>query len=174
MPKSKKRVSTLALWTLILCLSSTATASLQTDIQSYDLINSVCPTGLEQSRAFNKLRTDIVTAETLEQARVMALKPTEDAMNALDNAYSFLPFSDDLAEAKYRLNAARTRILAASSQQQVADELSGLMLAGLDDNAATLNVGKTGCHYTNGEVVAIVIGLILGIIPGLILLVLLC
>jgi hypothetical protein len=173
MPKTKL-VSVFALSTLVFCLSSSATANLRTDISSYDLINSMCPTGLEQSQAFNKLRNDIVIAESVEKAREIALTPTAVAMDALDNAHVILPFSDDLTAAKTRLYTARTRILAASSQKQVADELSGLMLAGLDDNAANVSVGKTGCHYSTGEVVAIVLGLILGIIPGLILLVLLC
>ena len=65
--------------------------------------------------------------------------------------------------------------LVASSQEQVADEFSGMMLAGLDnDSAAHVSVGKASCNYSTGETIAIVLGLILGIIPGLILLVLLC
>ncbi|MDD4914118.1 MAG: hypothetical protein PHW13_03640 [Methylococcales bacterium] len=139
-----------------------------------DLINASCPTGLVQFQELNKLRMDIATAETVEQARIMALAPTEQAIDALDNASIIMPIGDDLIAAKNRLNEARTRMLAAVSQKQVADEFSGIMLAGLDDNAANLKVGSTGCHYTTGEVIAIVIGLILGIIPGLVLLVLLC
>ena len=50
-----------------------------------------------------------------------------------------------------------------------------MMLAGLDnDRAAHVSVGKASCDYSTGETIAIVLGLILGIIPGLILLVVLC
>lgn len=86
-----------------------------------------------------------------------------------------MPFSDDLRAAENRLNNARSRILLASSQEQVADEFSGMMLASLDDdNAAQVGIGKVSCNYSTGEVIAIVVGLILGIIPGLILLIVLC
>ncbi|MDD5411505.1 MAG: hypothetical protein PHF31_08845 [Methylobacter sp.] len=63
----------------------------------------------------------------------------------------------------------------ASSQAQVADEFSGMMLAGLDDDTvARVKAGNVGCNYSTGEIIGIVVGLILGIIPGLILLVVLC
>jgi tetrahydromethanopterin S-methyltransferase subunit G len=105
----------------------------------------------------------------------MALAPTDDALNALTNASNLMPFSDDLSSAKTRLSDVRSRIMVASSQAEVADEFSGMMLAGLDDDsAARVSAGGGSCSYSTGETIAIVIGLILGIIPGLILLVLLC
>ncbi|MFZ2312682.1 MAG: hypothetical protein WAV82_08700 [Methylobacter sp.] len=105
----------------------------------------------------------------------MALAPTDGAIDAIQNALSIMPFSDDLRTAETRLSDARSRILVASSQEQVADEFSGMMVAGLDnDRAAQVSVGKVGCDYSTGEIIGIVVGLILGIIPGLILLVVLC
>jgi hypothetical protein len=178
MSKIKQILSVLALPALILAsclgLSATASANIWPATDALDLINSTCPTGLEQYQELSKLKTDITAAETVEQARTMALAPTEQAIDALDNASSIMPSSDELTAAKNRLSEARTRMFAAVSQKKIADEFSGIMLAGLDDNAANVKVGHTGCHYTTGEVIAIVIGLILGIIPGLILLVLLC
>lgn len=178
MSKIKHLLSVLALPALILTfglgLSATASANIWPGTDVLNLINSTCPTGLSQYQELTKLKTDIASAETVEQARTLALAPTEQAIAALDNASIIMPVSDDLITARNRLNDAHTRMLAAVSQQQVADEFSGIMLAGLDDNAANVKVGSTGCHYTTGEVIAIVIGLILGIIPGLILLVLLC
>ncbi len=86
-----------------------------------------------------------------------------------------MPFSEDLQTAESRLDNARSRIMLASSQEQVADEFDGMMLAGLDnDRAASVNVGSGSCNYSTGELIGIAIGLILGIIPGLILLVVLC
>ena len=74
-----------------------------------------------------------------------------------------MPFSDDLRTAENRLNDARSRIMLASSQEQVADEFDGMMLAGLDnDRAAHVNIGSGGCDYSTGELIAIAIGLILG------------
>ena len=105
----------------------------------------------------------------------MALAPTDEAIDALRNARNLIPFSDDLNSAETRLSDARSRILVASSQAEVADEFSGMMLAGLDnDSAARVSGGGGSCNYSTGEVIAIVVGLILGIIPGLILLVVLC
>ena len=83
----------------------------------------------------------------------------------------------DALEDEFNLATAliQARSLAAMTQEQVADEFSGMMLAGLDnDRAVHVSVGNSGCDYSTGETIAIVIGLILGIIPGLILMVLLC
>jgi hypothetical protein len=158
----------------ILLLSSKANANISSLANALGLLNAACPTGLIQVQALEQLKFDIATTESVDQARAMALAPTDDALDALSNANAIMPFSDELNAAKNRLSEARLRILAATSQRQVADEFSGLMLAGLDDNAANLSIGKASCNYTTGETIAIVLGLILGIIPGLILLVLLC
>jgi hypothetical protein len=158
----------------VFALPKTASANFPPAADSLGLINAACPTQLEAYRELNRLKTEIMAAATVNQAREIALAPTDGAMNALENASILMPSSDDLLTAKNRLSEVRARMFAASSRKQVADELSGLMLAGLDDNAANVSVGKESCHYTTGEVIAIVIGLILGIIPGLILLVLLC
>lgn len=139
-----------------------------------ELSGASCPAQAANFQELDKLKLEIAAADTVEEAREIALPPAEDAIDALNKAKLLMPSSDELIAAENRLSEARARILAATSQKQVADELSGVMLAGLDDNAAKVGIGKTECHYTNGEVVAIVIGLILGIIPGLILLVLLC
>ncbi|MGZ4992108.1 MAG: hypothetical protein ACXV8S_15240 [Methylobacter sp.] len=142
---------------------------------SMALINSSCPAGSGQYEELEQLKKDISAANTLSHAREMALAPTDEAIHALKNARSIVPFSDDLRSAETRLSDARSRILVASSQAQVADEFTGMMLAGLDDDsAARVSAGSVGCNYSTGEVIAIVVGLILGIIPGLILLVVLC
>ncbi len=106
----------------------------------------------------------------------MALAPIDGAIDAIQNARSITPFGgDDLRTAETRLSDARSRILVASSQRQVADEFSGMLLAGLDDDsAARVSAGNAGCNYSTGEIIGIVVGLILGIIPGLILLFVLC
>lgn len=161
--------------TSIFTASRTASAKSLTSASSLALMESACLCGPERHQEITQLKNEIAAAKNVNQARQMALAPTEAAIEAIQNARSLMPFSNDLLTAESRLSEARSRILAASSQEIVADEFSGMMLAGLDDNrAAQVNVGKVGCNYSTGEVIAIVIGLILGIIPGLILLVVLC
>lgn len=156
-------------------LSQSAFANIQSTTSTLDLIKSTCPSGPSQYAELARLKQEITTANSIDQARKLALAPTDDAINALKNARNMIPFSEDLRTAENRLNDARSRIMLASSQEQVADEFDGMMLAGLDnDRAAHVNIGSGGCDYSTGELIAIVIGLILGIIPGIILLVVLC
>lgn len=159
----------------IVSMPQKANATIWPSAGAVELINSACPAGSEQYQELNRLKKDIAAAGTLSHAREMALAPTDQVIEALKTARHVMPFSDDLRSAETRLGDARTRIIVASSQAQVADEFSGMMLAGLDDNSAVrASAGNVGCNYSTGEVIAIVIGLILGIIPGLILLVVLC
>lgn len=163
---------------IITALASTlniANANIWPSGSTMELINSSCPTGMSQYQELNQLKKDITSAKSLSEARKLALAPTDEAIDALSNARNIMPFSDDLDAAATRLSDARSRILVASSQAEVADEFSGMMLAGLDnDSAARVSGGGGSCNYSTGEVIAIVVGLILGIIPGLILLVVLC
>ncbi len=129
----------------------------------------------ERRPELERLHGEIARAESLDQARSLALAPTDAAIGALGNARAVMPFSEELRQAQTRLADVRTRIENANTPRQVADEFSGMLLAGLDqDRAAQVRLGKTECDYSTGEIIAIVLGLILGIIPGLILLVLLC
>jgi ABC-type multidrug transport system fused ATPase/permease subunit len=158
----------------LLSLTTPAQANFGNLTAALAVINTTCPSAAEQYSQLQDLKTAISAAETVEQARTLALAPTDSAIDALDNANALLPNDAELNAAKLSLDQARAKIRAAATQQQVAAEFSGLLLAGLDSPAANVGVGKAECHYTTGETIAIVIGLILGIIPGLILLVLLC
>ena len=159
----------------VVMMPNTATANAWPTAESLDLVKGACSTGSAQHPELVRLRDDIAQAGSVNEARALALAPTADAIDALSNARSIMPFNEDLRLAETRLADARSRIESADTPDQVADEFSGMMLAGLDnDRAASLKVGKVGCSYSTGETIAIVIGLILGIIPGLILLVLLC
>jgi hypothetical protein len=162
------------LFMYLLGLSKPASANIVSFTDSFNLLTNACPAVAKPNPELKQLSLAIATADSLDQALNLALTPTNSAIDALDSAELIMPFNDDIELAKQRLSAARARMVAAASQQQVADEFSGLLLAGLDNNAVNVDVGNTGCHYTSGETIAIVIGLILGIIPGLILLVLLC
>ena len=150
-------------------------ASVNTSKDALDLIHSSCPSDFKQNKELNRLNRQITGAGSLAEARRLALAPTDDAIAALKRAQTLAPFSDDIRVAGTKLDEARSRILLASSQQQVADAFNGMMLAGLDDDsAARVSAGDSGCNYSTGEIIAIVVGLILGIIPGIILLFVLC
>lgn len=179
MSKSKKFLFVLMMLaitpSIVFLMSKTAAANAWPTIESLDLVTAACPSGSAQYPELVRLHDDISEAGSLNEARALALAPTTDAIDALRNARSIMPFSEDLRLAETLLSDARSRIEDADTPDQVADEFSGMMLAGLDDDrAAHVNVGKVGCNYSTGELIAIVVGLILGIIPGLILLIVLC
>jgi hypothetical protein len=163
------------LMAVVMGMTRVAHATMMPANQTLALLKSTCPSDPSQHKEFIQLRHQINVAATIDQARKLALAPTDDAISALKNAQNIMPFSDDLKTAESRLSNTRNRIMLASSQEQVADEFDGMMLAGLDnDRRAHVSIGNGGCDYSTGELIAIVVGLILGIIPGIILLVVLC
>ena len=159
----------------VFALSKTAAANAWSAAEHTNLITATCSSGQEQYPELARLHNKIADADSLNDARILALTPTAAAIGALRNARSIVPFNTDLRLAETRLTDMYSRIEAADTPHQVANEFSGMMLAKLDnDKAATLKVGKTGCDYSTGDLIAIVVGLILGIIPGLIMLIVLC
>ena len=159
----------------ITVFSGPGLAAVSTGKAALELIHSSCPSGFKQNKDLNRLTQQITGASSLAEARTLALAPTNDAIAALKKAQTLAPFSDDIRQAEAKLDETRSRIMLASSQQQVADTFNGMMLAGLDDDsAARVSAGDSGCNYSTGEIIAIVVGLILGIIPGVILLFVLC
>lgn len=156
--------------------TSLAYAGLGQSYDAFSMIRESCSAGIAEHPELAALKQQILASASLEEAKKLALAPTDEAISALHSATMLVPFSDDLDASETRLSQARKQIQLASSQAQVADEFEGMMLAGLDnDKTASVKLGKgTECDYSTGETIAIVIGLILGIIPGLVLLVLLC
>ncbi|MFT4572670.1 MAG: hypothetical protein ACI8TX_003790 [Hyphomicrobiaceae bacterium] len=124
-------------------------------------------------------RAEIASSPDVDTARARVLADTQLARTALTGASRVAFWSDDLNSAAQRLDAFEQAVASASTSKEVAssiDEFAGaeapLMLAGA--SGAAVDVNSPDCHYTGGEIVAIVIGLILGIIPGILLLFLLC
>jgi hypothetical protein len=125
----------------------------------------------EASDALVEHRARVLDAPNLAEARRRALEPAETARGALSRARWLAPFSDDLRDAERRLERYASAVREADSREAVAAELDGLVqVAGGVD----VDVGDGGCHYSGREVLAILLGFILGIIPGIILLILLC
>lgn len=166
----------LSLCTVVsLCLSPTIEANIWSTDCVWQLKNSSCQSQLNQIMAFEQLKSQIIAASTVNEAQNIAVASINQALEAVENAEYFAPFTSELENTRYILNLTRSQILQANSPQQVSAVVSEMLLAGLDsDNPLQLNAGNTDCQYSTGEVIAIVVGLILGIIPGLILLILLC
>lgn len=176
MSTRQKILGALAATTVIVAgLHFPANAGISSSAVSTAWTQTTCPEGAEATAELARLHDDIAHAASLDEARTLALAPTDAALDALDKARIMMPLSQDLQKAQTRLEGQRSRIKSAETPPQVADEFTGMMLAGLDDDRlVNAKVGSHGCSYSSGETIAIVIGLILGIIPGLILLVVLC
>ncbi|MGR8951395.1 MAG: hypothetical protein ACU83V_03165, partial [Gammaproteobacteria bacterium] len=91
---------------LVVTVSQPVAANVWSSASSMELIKSACPTGPEQYQELSQLKREITAADTVMQARTMALAPTDDAIGALKNARSIMPFSDDLRSAETRLSDA--------------------------------------------------------------------
>ena len=134
----------------------------------------------------------IDTAPSVDAARALVLEQTALARRALRTASWLLPFSDTIADLQRDLDTLEHRVFAAATQTEVASdfldalavpaEQSGyetseepVMLAStaLVQSAVTIGDGG-GCNYTVVEILIIIIGFLLFIIPGIIFLILLC
>jgi hypothetical protein len=120
------------------------------------------------------LRDQIATADTLDAARELALPPAEQARAALTRARWLMPFSTSLAAAETRLSAYQNDVQNARSPEQVAARFGALVKLASSNSYSSDASFSSNCHYSTGEVIVIVIGFILGIIPGIILMFLLC
>lgn len=123
-----------------------------------------CPTE-RQSIQLQAFRDRLATAESPAAAHELALSETRLAHRALSRAARALPESDELVAAETWLAAFDAGIEGATSQEEAAVQFDRLM--------AGEEVGPR-CVYTNFEIVVIVIGFVLGIIPGIIFLFLFC
>jgi hypothetical protein len=126
---------------LIVSMLQIANANIWPSAGSMALISAYCPAGSGQYEELNRLKKEMTAVRTLNHVRNMALSSNDEVIQALKNARTIMPFSDDFRTAKTLLSDGRTRILVASSQAQVVDEFSGMMLVGLDDSAARVSVG---------------------------------
>jgi hypothetical protein len=122
------------------------------------LARCACDTG-----ELDALRARIAATEDVAQARQLAVPPLALARQALTRAQRLPGATTAFAAREQRLLAGERAIAAAATPPAVATAFS-----------AAIGPAAAGCSYTTLEIVAIVLGFILGIIPGLILLVLLC
>lgn len=122
-----------------------------------------CLCGLESTEV-DALEARILDASTLDEARLIATRDTQLAYRVLKRARVLAPSAASLRAAAARLDDYHGIVGRASSRAEIATSFHHL----------TSPRTAADCDYSTGEMIAIVLGFILGIIPGLILLVLLC
>lgn len=125
------------------------------------------------SGAASTFTRELAEAPDVEAARARALGPVRIAHDVVERALWLAPGSDDLRQADVALERFEEDVLRAETPEAVARRYERLLAF----DRATL--GSTsglfdGCVYSTGEIIAIVIGFLLGIIPGIILLFVLC
>lgn len=123
--------------------------------------------GMEVAAAdLDALEQRILDARSLDLAREIATTDTRLAQDVLGRARWLAPGGTSLMRASERLERYHDQVARASSRSDI--------VQGLRDITSGSPSIDSGCDYTGLEIFAIVLGFILGIIPGLILLVLLC
>lgn len=140
---------------------------------STPLIGSLPDCECEPRPELVALRNEIASTGDLDAARALALEPARSAQGVVRRARWIAPGSEKLARAETTLAAYERDLAEAASPEEVAARYARLVR--LDRETLGSSSGLLdGCSYSTGEIIAIVLGLLLGIIPGLILLVLLC
>lgn len=124
----------------------------------------------EERLELARYRELVAAAASVEDARERAAKPSRLARRAIALARWIAPEKSKLEQTRAKLAAYEARVAAAPDAASAAAEFDGLVrVAGVD-----VNVGKGGCSYTSTEIIAIVLGFLLFIIPGIILLIVFC
>ena len=114
------------------------------------------------------LHEEIASAKTLAHAQSLATRPLQLARLALARTRGLSPDGVGLEAKERQLLEGEAAIAAAETPDAVASAFS-LAVAG-----SPLPEAAIGCSYSTWEIVAIVLGFILGILPGIILLIILC
>ena len=124
----------------------------------------MCPTDADRSQLL-AFRDRIAAAKTPQDAKEMAYKQTRLGHAAIRRAAEALPGDDGIAEADARLATFDAGVAGASTQAEVAAQFDTLMQTQAQEHR---------CDYTPSEVAIIVIGFLLGILPGILFLFLFC
>jgi hypothetical protein len=120
-----------------------------------------CPTESDR-HGLSLFRDRIERAPTPEKAKKLALSKLKLGHQAIDVASRTVGDAAALSDAEAKLDALETAVHASETQDQVSAAFGGLDKLG------------SGCDYGKGEIAIIVVGFILGIIPGIILLFVFC
>jgi hypothetical protein len=119
-----------------------------------------------------RYRDLVAAAASAEEARALATRPSGLARRALGAARRLAPWSGSLRRAHGDLLAYEGRVARTQTPAEAAREFEGLVrLAG---NGVTVGGNSGRCHYDTLEIIAIILGFLFFIIPGIILLIVLC
>jgi hypothetical protein len=119
-----------------------------------------------------RYRDLVAAAESAQEARRLAARPSGLARRALGTARRLAPWNGSLRQAHGELLRYEERVAKAETPAEAAREFEGLVrLAG---NGVTVGGNSGRCHYDTLEIIAIILGFIFFIIPGIILLIVLC
>jgi len=122
-----------------------------------------CPCDAERAR-LEVFAQKLADAPTLDEAQHKALGKLELASKAVAFADKQVHGDPAIAEATQKLDALGAQVRSATNQQQVSLVFSQLAQDRM----------KASCSYTTVEILIIVLGFLIFIIPGIILLILLC
>jgi hypothetical protein len=117
------------------------------------------------------LRDRIAAAPNLATAQEMAVAPVERARSVVAKL-SWI--SSSLRDAEKRMADYESNVRTAKAPAAVADHFGSLVRLASSGAVVSDGVSTSGCSYSTGEIIAIVLGFLLAIIPGIILLILLC
>lgn len=124
----------------------------------------------EEKLELERYRALVAAAASVEEARERAAKPSRLARRAIALARWISPETSKLDETRAKLAAYEARVATAPDATTVAEEFEGLVrVAGVN-----VNTGKGGCSYDTTEIIAIILGFLFFIIPGIILLIVFC
>jgi hypothetical protein len=129
--------------------------------QPANAFDGACDADLARFDAFAQKLAD---APTLDDAQDMALDKVALTRKVVKLADKQLDGNAAIAEATQKLDALDARVRSAESQEQVSLAFSQLSQDRM----------KAACSYTTPEILLIVLGFLLFVIPGIILLLLLC
>src|SRR5688572_11567837 len=124
-----------------------------------------CPTESDRE-VLHAFSARLAAADDVHEAKDLALKKVRLGHTAIRHAERLSPDAEGLAEAKAEFAAFEATVVAASTPDEVAGAFDALMPQG-DPQAMS-------CDYSTVELVLVVIGLVLGIIPGLLFLLIFC
>lgn len=114
---------------------------------------------------------ELTAAGSVTAARERALEQVSLAERAARVASVMLPGSSTVDDLEHRLGGYRERVEAAGSPVEVAAAFDDLTRP---QNDVNIDGDGPNCDFTGTEILIIVIGFILGIIPGVIFLILFC
>lgn len=120
-----------------------------------------CPTA-EQRALFQDFQDRLSRADSAEEARQQALSKIRQGKKAVRHAARLVKDQEGIDRARSKLDALERGVLQARTQDEVAAQFS------------QLGTQAVKCHYDTVEIVIIVVGFVLGVLPGILFLILFC